>query len=76
MRTIETTAHVSPGGIMSLHFPHDIRPGEYRMVLVVDEQPVSNGKQRRPLNFPVAHYGPWPSTLSLRREDMYGNDGR
>jgi len=75
MRTIETTAHVSPGGIISLQFPLGIRPGEYRMVLVVDEQPISNGK-RPPLNFPVDHYGPWPSTLSLRREDMYGNDGR
>lgn len=45
------------------------------MVLVIDEQPISNGK-RPPLNFPVDHYGAWPSNLSLRREDMYSDDGR
>lgn len=45
------------------------------MVLVIDEQPISNGK-RPLLNFPVDYYGSWPSNLSLRREDMYGDDGR
>lgn len=28
------------------------------------------------LNFPVISVGLWPEGLSLRREDMYGNDGR
>lgn len=27
-------------------------------------------------NFPVDDLGPWPESLSLRREDMYGDDGR
>jgi hypothetical protein len=26
--------------------------------------------------FPVHDVGPWPEGLSLRREDMYGDDGR
>lgn len=30
----------------------------------------------KPLNFPVDDLGPWPEGLSLRREDMYGDDGR
>jgi len=29
-----------------------------------------------PLDFPVDDLGPWPEGLSLRREDMYGDDGR
>lgn len=29
-----------------------------------------------PLDFPVDDLGPWPDGLSLRREDMYGYDGR
>ena len=29
-----------------------------------------------PLDFPVDDLGPWPDGLSLRREDMYGDDGR
>lgn len=28
------------------------------------------------LGFPVDHISRWPDGLSLRREDMYGEDGR
>ncbi|MEW6169693.1 MAG: hypothetical protein AB1651_18700 [Pseudomonadota bacterium] len=28
------------------------------------------------LDFPVDHVNQWPEGLSLRREDMYGDDGR
>ncbi len=31
---------------------------------------------KKALNFPVDDLGPWPEGLGLRREDMYGNDGR
>ena len=31
---------------------------------------------RKPLNFPVISVGQWPEGLSLRRDDMYGDDGR
>lgn len=31
---------------------------------------------KEPLDFPVDDLGPWPEGLSLRREDMYGDDGR
>jgi len=31
---------------------------------------------RRPLDFPVISVGKWPEDLSLRREDLYGDDGR
>ena len=31
---------------------------------------------KEPLDFPVDNPGPWPEELSLRREDMYGDDGR
>ncbi len=26
--------------------------------------------------FPIHNVGPWPEGLSMRREDMYGDDGR
>ena len=32
--------------------------------------------QNEPLDFPTDDLGPWPEDLSLRREDMYGDDGR
>ena len=31
---------------------------------------------KQSLNFPVDDLGIWPEGLSLRREDMYGDDGR
>ena len=31
---------------------------------------------KEPLDFPVISVGKWPNNLSLRREDMYGDDGR
>ena len=31
---------------------------------------------QKPLNFPVDNPGPWPERFSLRREDMYGDEGR
>jgi hypothetical protein len=38
--------------------------------------PVQHGSQSALLDFPVDHVGGWPDGLSLRREDMYGDDGR
>lgn len=32
--------------------------------------------KREPLDFPVISVGKWPEDLSLRRDDMYGDDGR
>lgn len=32
--------------------------------------------QDESLDFPIDDPGPWPEGLSLRREDMYGDDGR
>jgi hypothetical protein len=31
---------------------------------------------RAALDFPVISVGQWPEGLSLRREDLYGDDGR
>jgi hypothetical protein len=34
------------------------------------------GQPRQPFDFPVISVGQWPEDLSLRREDLYGDDGR
>lgn len=36
----------------------------------------ASASRRVPLDFPVDHVSQWPEGLSLRREDMYGDDGR
>jgi len=40
------------------------------------EQQATANKAKKPLVFPVVSVGKWPEDLSLRREDMYGDDGR
>lgn len=80
MKTIEITATVTEDGKLTVQLPSDIPPGEHQIVLVIDEKPVpeksSTQKKRPPLDFPVIHVGSWPANLSLRREDMYDDDGR
>jgi len=58
-----------------MRIPPSILPGKHRVVIVIEEEPVS-GQKKGALKFPVDHYGPWPGDLSLRREEMYGDDGR
>ncbi|MBW4499019.1 MAG: hypothetical protein KME57_05450 [Scytonema hyalinum WJT4-NPBG1] len=80
MKTIETIATVTADGKITVQLPPDIPAGEHRVVVMIDEQPLpkkTEAKEKRlPLDFPVIHVGSWPENLSLRREDMYGDDGR
>ena len=75
MRTIEASAVVTPDGQLLIQVPTDLSPGEHRAVVVIDEQPVS-APPHKPIVLPVFDLGPWPENLSLRREDMYGDDER
>ena len=75
MRTIEANAVVTQDGQLVIQMPTDLLPGEHRAVIVVDEQPLK-AAPRRQIELPVFDLGPWPENLSLRREDMYGDDGR
>ncbi len=40
------------------------------------QAPHTSETWRKPLDFPVISVGRWPEDFSLRREDMYGDDGR
>lgn len=42
MRTIETTAIVSADRTLTVDVPSDIPPGEHRVVLVIDEEPIDH----------------------------------
>ena len=70
MTVITTRLAVGPDGSISVA---DLLPqGEYAAVITVPEPPAS---RRSILDLPVQH-GPWNDNVSLRREDMYGDDGR
>ncbi|KYC39827.1 hypothetical protein WA1_28050 [Scytonema hofmannii PCC 7110] len=75
MKTLHTTAKVNDSGQLTVDIPVNMSQGEYQLVLVIEERPVE--KQKTTLqDFPVISIGSWPENLSLRREDMYGDDGR
>ncbi len=74
MRTIETVVTVDKEGLATLRLPSDVAPGEHKVVVVIEE----TTKARAPLVFSSHDVGPWPFAPGdpLRREDLYGDDGR
>ena len=71
MTVITTRITVSPDGTISTATP--LPAGEYEAAITA---PATTPKPRGSvLDLPV-HDGPWDDSLSLRREDMYGDDGR
>jgi hypothetical protein len=75
MKAIETDVIVRNGKIWIGHPPEGLPPGRHRAIVLVDEAAMS--ATQGPLDdFPVHDFGPWPANLSLRREDLYGDDGR
>lgn len=72
MRTIETRATVRPDGTLVANVPPDVAPGEHRVVLVLEDTATAPSST---LDLPIFDLGSWPDG-SLRREDLYGDDGR
>ena len=73
MQTIQAIATVNDDGELTLRIPQGIAPGRYRVVLVINEEVV---EQHALGEFPVISVGAGPEGFSLRREDMYDDDGR
>ena len=79
MTVITTTLRVAADGAVSL--ADRLPAGEYTATI---EVPAGHGRPARQLPtlpfdadaLPVHDLGPWPEGLSLRREDLYGDDGR
>jgi hypothetical protein len=53
--------------------PAEVSPGEYEATITVAVPPIA--KRFRLADLPI-HDTPWDGSVSLRREDMYGDDGR
>jgi hypothetical protein len=70
MTVITTRLHVAADGAISI--AETLPAGDYTATITVPDSP---GPRRSVLDLPV-HRGPWDDRLSLRREDMYSDDGR
>jgi hypothetical protein len=76
MKTIEATVEVGPDRCLSLQLPDDVPPGTHRVVVQIIDVPFQGNPVDIAANMPKWDPGPWPENLSLRREDLYGDDGR
>ncbi len=74
MKTIELQAELTDDHVLTLYLPESVEAGNEVRVRLTSR--VATGiSERRPLDLPIHHVGPWPENLSLRREDMYDDDG-
>jgi hypothetical protein len=77
MTQIHTRIHVGPDHSITGVAPPDVPPGEHEVTITL----VPSSTQEMPTkrfslkDFP-SHDLPWDDSISLRREDMYGDDGR
>jgi hypothetical protein len=76
MKTIETTAIVADDGTVTLRLPPEISPGPHRIVVVVGESVIERAKAWTISDFPVHNAALLDATFSMRREDLYSDDGR
>jgi hypothetical protein len=76
MKTIQAQAIVTDDHTVTLRLPEEITPGLHTLVVVIDERVARPTSSLSLDDFPVIDVGPRPEGLSLRREDLYGDDGR
>ena len=76
MITLQTRTRVAEDGTLEVKAATDLPPGEHDAVVVVGGGAAERPKPRvRVADLPV-HDEPWDDSVSLRREDLYGDDGR
>lgn len=73
MNALRTAIHVGPDHRITGIAPPEVPPGEH--LVTIPLPPRRRMKSFRLADFPIDH-GPWDNTVSLRREDLYGDDGR
>jgi hypothetical protein len=73
MTTIETTATVTSDRMLLIPLPPSIPTGKHRVVVVIDEQPITQ-KKRLPLRFSKYPAGLRDDNFTFRREDLYGDE--
>lgn len=80
MQKIRTRIHVAADHTITGTAPPELPPGEHEVTITISPAPApARQKAEKPFDvddLPSHDLGPWPEGLSLRREDLYGDDGR
>jgi hypothetical protein len=78
MTIITARIIVAADGTISGRAPGQVPAGEHEASITVADQPARQ-LPSEPFDMndlPTHDLGPWPEGLSLRREDLYGDEGR
>lgn len=73
MRILTTAGVVHANHTLTIQVPPDIPCGTHEVVVVINSTPPPSAVQDWRL--PVHDVGPWPEGFTVRREDIYGDDG-
>ena len=77
MSDVRARIHVDADHTITGVAPPDVPPGDHEITITVARPGRQSAKKPFAVNdLPEHDLGPWPEGLSLRREDMYGDDGR
>ena len=74
MTDIRVRIRVGTDHCISGTAPGAVPPGEHEVTITI-ARPQGTRKRPRVADLPT-HDVPWDGSVSLRREDMYGDDGR
>lgn len=72
MKTISTQGIIEMDGRLRVEVATGLAPGMYQVLVVVEEQQMPIIR----LELPTIEGVSWPSDFTLRREDLYDDDGR
>ncbi|HEX3884423.1 MAG TPA: hypothetical protein VHW66_17340 [Stellaceae bacterium] len=78
MSEVRARIRVGRDHVISGVAPDDIPPGDHEALITLGPavKPRIEARPFRVSALPTIDLGPWPEQLSLRREDIYGDDGR
>ena len=78
MTSVTTRIRVAEDGTISGRVSGEVPPGEHEATIVVSPVRAARrpGKTFSVRRLPRIDLGPWPEGISLRREDIYSDDGR
>lgn len=79
MSDVRARIRVGPDHIISGVAPDDVPPGDHEALISLAAPAKHRRAKAKPFRataLPTIDLGPWPERLSLRREDIYSDNGR
>lgn len=79
MSEVRTRIRVGRDHVITGVAPDEVPPGDHEALISLAAPAKRRAAKAKPFRvaaLPTIDLGPWPERLSLRREDIYGDDGR